>query len=364
MFLRKGKTKSILDSSIDSALLAVEVYNKPRVTFRSQAYITLMIIAWTRLFHAYFNHSIGDKYYYKEKGNLKRYELVDDEKKAWELSECIRQYRKLDEAVKVNLEFFIKLRNKIEHRHINAREVDVTIFGECQSLLFNYENTLVKLFGNSYSINESLVYSLQFSHLRTNGQQKSGKLVLSRDTSDILEYISKFKQSVSQKIFESQEFSIKLLNIPIISNNDRNVPAIEFVKWDSLDDNEKDIYQKLHALIKNKKVFIEAVNVNRLKPKSVVKKVNQLLPATKFNNTVHALFWKAFGIRPTKDSQNPYNTIKEYCFYDEPHNDYLYTNEWVKFIVNCFQVKNVTPDLLRIAIRNKTYLNVEDFRIE
>ena len=59
MKLRKGKTKSILEGSIDAALLAVEVYNKPRTTFRSQAYIVLMIIAWTRLFHAYFNKTIG-----------------------------------------------------------------------------------------------------------------------------------------------------------------------------------------------------------------------------------------------------------------------------------------------------------------
>jgi len=35
MKLRKGKTKSLLESSIDAALLAVEVYNKPRTTFRS-----------------------------------------------------------------------------------------------------------------------------------------------------------------------------------------------------------------------------------------------------------------------------------------------------------------------------------------
>lgn len=66
MKLRKGKTKSILDASIDAALLAVEIYNKPRTTFRSEGFITMMIMAWTRLFHAHFNQSIGDKYYYKE----------------------------------------------------------------------------------------------------------------------------------------------------------------------------------------------------------------------------------------------------------------------------------------------------------
>ena len=52
--LRKGKTKNYLETSKDAALLAVEVYNKPRTNFRSQGYITLMVIAWTRLFHAHF----------------------------------------------------------------------------------------------------------------------------------------------------------------------------------------------------------------------------------------------------------------------------------------------------------------------
>jgi len=47
---RKGKTKNILESSIDSALLAVEIYNKPRTLFKVENYIILMIIAWNRLF--------------------------------------------------------------------------------------------------------------------------------------------------------------------------------------------------------------------------------------------------------------------------------------------------------------------------
>ena len=75
MKLRRGKTKNTLEGSIDAALLAVEVYNKPRTTFRSQAYIVLMIIAWTRLFHAYFNKTIGNRYYYKELNG--RYQLIN-----------------------------------------------------------------------------------------------------------------------------------------------------------------------------------------------------------------------------------------------------------------------------------------------
>jgi hypothetical protein len=36
MKLRKGKAKTILEGALDSALLAVEVYNKPRTQFRTR----------------------------------------------------------------------------------------------------------------------------------------------------------------------------------------------------------------------------------------------------------------------------------------------------------------------------------------
>lgn len=69
--LRQGKAKTILDNSMDSALLAVETYNKPNAKFRLENYIILMIVAWTKLFHAYFQTIIGERYFYKEKGKKK-----------------------------------------------------------------------------------------------------------------------------------------------------------------------------------------------------------------------------------------------------------------------------------------------------
>src|SRR5680860_1090390 len=136
--LRKGRTKSILMGSIDSALLAVEIYNKPRTTFRSEGFISMMIIAWTKLFHAWFNHTIGNRYYYKTKSGT-RYKRIDGERQAWELKTCIKKYNKredepLKETIIANLHFFIGLRNKIEHRHVDKEEIDALVFGECQSL--------------------------------------------------------------------------------------------------------------------------------------------------------------------------------------------------------------------------------------
>ena len=123
------RVKSALDKARDSALLAVEVYNKPAVKFKSGGFITLMVIAWTALFHAIF-YKKKRKPFRKEHG---RFVKIDNDFKHWELAECLAQYYKTDTGnpVRKNLEFFIPLRNQIEHR--SMPELDATIFGECHA---------------------------------------------------------------------------------------------------------------------------------------------------------------------------------------------------------------------------------------
>lgn len=57
--------RQLLLKAKDSVLLAVEYYNKPAITFKSEGFITMMCIAWTSLFHAYF-FKAGIKPYYKK----------------------------------------------------------------------------------------------------------------------------------------------------------------------------------------------------------------------------------------------------------------------------------------------------------
>lgn len=90
--LRQGKAKNILENSINSALTAVETYNRPRVQFRIENYIILMIIAWTKLFHAYFQSEIGERYFYKEKNG--RYKKIDGERRHGNLLSALRNTRK------------------------------------------------------------------------------------------------------------------------------------------------------------------------------------------------------------------------------------------------------------------------------
>jgi hypothetical protein len=87
------KVRPYLQKAKDSALLAVEVYNKPGTSFKSAAYIALMTIAWTSLFHAIFLKN-GKNPYRKAKNG--RYEIIEGDYRHWELKECTRQYWKND----------------------------------------------------------------------------------------------------------------------------------------------------------------------------------------------------------------------------------------------------------------------------
>lgn len=321
-----------------------------------------MVIAWTKLFHAYFQATMGERYFYKKKNG--RYEIVDGEKKAWELSECIKQYqmnyynKRLSEAVVANLKFFIGLRNKIEHRFWDSSTLDILLFGECQALLYNYENLIVSIFGQDYSVNTCLAFALQFSHLRANEQMTSQRELLSKDMQDIKKYIDKYKTDLPQEVYDSQEYSIKLLQIPKISNTNRSDLAVEFVNWNSLSEEDKENYNKVTTIIKDKIIKQTVSNANMLKPKAVINEVkNKSGVELSFAN--HTDLWKAFEIRPKPDSDSKFDTITKFCIYDEPHNDYLYTTEWVDFIVKLITKYEFTKE--NIHKKCATKLKVEDY---
>jgi hypothetical protein len=360
MKLRKGKTKNILKSSIDSALLAVEVYNKPRTEFRTEAFITLMIIAWTRLFHAFFNRAIGHKYFYKKKSS-ERYETIDGERKAWELKTCITKYGELSDGIKANLDLFIKLRNKIEHRHVDKKEFDILLFGECQALLYNYESLLIDLFGQDFALNENIVYSLQFSTLRQKDQLRANKRALSADLSDLKKFIDSYRTSLPARVFDSQEYSIKLIQVPKISNTNRNDVAIEFVKWDSLSDEDKKSYEKLTAIIKDRVVRQPVVNMGGMKPGKILEIVQEKT-GFDFSHYDHKCLYVIFGVRPDpSDGSDPFNTNPLYCHYDEVHEDYVYYMEWADCIASIIRANKMKKYMWTQAYRQGRRYKLQDY---
>jgi hypothetical protein len=82
------RVRNLLVKARQSALLAVETYNRPTASFRVHGYLVLMQIAWTSLLLAYFERK-GLKPYYRRG---KRFVKLQGEPKRWDLSQCVSQF--------------------------------------------------------------------------------------------------------------------------------------------------------------------------------------------------------------------------------------------------------------------------------
>lgn len=327
--------RNALEKARDSALLGVEVYNKPAVKFKSGGYITLMVIAWTSLFHAVFFRRRLKPFYRKDNG---RFEKIDGDFKYWELDECLRQYYQTDTGnpVRKNLEFFIPLRNRIEHR--SMPELDSNIFGECQAMLLNLDEMLLREFGAKYCLREALSFSLQ---LFPSSESLVDAIKHNPTTKPVVDFIQQFRSTISPEVTASGKYSFKAFLIQVANHKNNEALPIQFIHYDKLSDEERQQVSHLVAMVKFKEVPV--ANQNLMKAGQVVAKVQTGLgnpkiqrgskQSDRFNFNIHASCWRLYKVRPPKDDPIPEKTDSLYCVYDKLYKDYGYTQAWVDFLI-------------------------------
>jgi len=336
------KVKEHLEKSIDSALLAVEIYNKPAVKFKSAGYIILMTVAWTSLFHAIFFIKKIKPFYKLTNG---RFDRKAGDIRYWELGTCIDNYFGDDSQnpIRVNLKFFIPLRNKIEHR--SMPEIDPNIFAECQAMLLNFDEIIEREFGIDYCIRESLSFSLQLFPSR---QNLNSAILHNPKNKQVVDFINSYRSSISTEVLGNTKYAFKAYLIQVANHLSNDALPIQFYHWDKLSDAQKDELGKFVAMIKYKNVPITQLDL--FKPNEIVKIVqkslgnlridkmdffNKKIIATsdKFNLKVHTLCWKKYKVRPECNSTNPGLTDPKYCFYDKLNKNYGYTKDWANFLI-------------------------------
>jgi len=310
--------KGLIDKAQDSAIQAVATYNDPRSSFRTGNFIVLMCIAWTSMLHAYFETK-KIKYYYKQPNG--RYVKVDGEKKSWDLSRCIEEIFDEHDPVRVNLELFTKLRNKVEHRNLPA--LDQEIVGESQALVLNFEHWIVTNFGRQYSLMDTMFVPIQLtSSVRV--------LPKSKLEQNVVEFVKDFRNIIDSRVMNSQEYSFKAFLVPKIGNHRSSSDmAIEFVKYDVSNPEEMEKYDKAIVAIKEK--HIPVVNHDLYKPGEVIDKLKEHGYDVNFH--WHTQKWKKYKVRPENNAKDKANCKTDYCTYDRAHTDYVYTDAWIKLLL-------------------------------
>lgn len=348
--------KQSLEKSRDSALLAVETYNKPAVKFRSGGYIVLMVISWTSLFHAiFFKKNI--KPFYRIRGS-NRFEKREGDYCYWELGECIREYFRDDNAnpIRKNLEFFIPIRNKIEHK--SMPEIDSDIFAECQAMLFNYDKILEKEFGSDYCIRECLSFSLQ---LFPSSKNLVDAIKANPDIRKMKDFVNSYRSSLTTEILESGQYSFKAFLLQVANHKSSEALPIQFVRYDELSEDERRNTNRIAALIKVKERPVSGKDL--LMPGKVVEIVQSNLGnpkihrngkyLDKFNADTHTRCWKKYSVRPSTGNSEPSHTDTKYCIYDEPSGQYRYTKQWTDFLTEKMRDEEEYKALYRSELQNQ-----------
>lgn len=199
----------LITKAKESALCSIKVFNDPLIKFKSEAFIVLMVIAWTYLLHAYYRWKGIDYRYFNQTGKRKKYDRTKHgAKKYWELERCLHDPNcPIDKDTKNNLKFLVGLRHEIEHQM--TRVLDNYLSGRYQACVLNFNEYLKRLFGAKHALDTQLTYTIQFVELTAEQFRQA-------ETPEVLPlnlraYIAGFDGALSHDEYNSPRYSHRLL---------------------------------------------------------------------------------------------------------------------------------------------------------
>lgn len=332
-----SKYMQMVEASQDEAQLAVRLYNDPAESRSFEAFIVHMHVAWLYLLHAQFARDKVDCRYWRTVGKRKYLERIDGEPKQWELARSVRERWPSDqEPVRANLEFFIGLRNKIEHLYARRAQVALTavLGGQAQALLLNYEEELVAQFGVERSLATRLRFPVFIGSFTTAGEQALLRLRKHLPAA-LRTYIAAYEASLSQSVANDPRFELRLRVFQELAPKaGPDTLPLQFTRFDDMTDEQKSAVEEAgkKGLVVVKERRRPVLGHGLLKPTRAAAEVEAQIPFA-FNVAHFTEAWKNLKVRPPYGSAHPERTEEKYCVYDELHKDYGYTEAYIKKLV-------------------------------
>lgn len=280
-------SNELLKKSKEAALAAVQIFNNPNITFKSESFIVLMNIAWTYLLHAYYRNQGIEYRYHIQRGERKKFDKTKHGAfKHWELERCLNDTQSpIDKDSTNNLRFLIGLRHEVEHQM--TTKIDDLLSARFQACCLNYNEYIKELFSDDEGIEKYLSFSLQFSSIGT--KQKELLEEHKELPANILSYILKFDDELLDAEYASPKYAYRILFVPKTANHKGQADkVIEFINSNS---------PMAETINKEYAVFKETEKQKYL-PKQIVDKVQEV-GFSKFSIHVHTQLWQS------KDAKNP-----------------------------------------------------------
>lgn len=317
----------ILTESRRQACIAVDFYNRSGDLRSYQDFVMHMHRAWLHLLHAEFERGKVDYTYRNARGHAQK--TKDGDKRFWDLEKCVRERFPDMGPERANVEFFIGLRNKIEHHYQDA--LLVATAGMAHAYVINYESELVTQFGVEHSLAQNLRFPIFVQSLTPEGIEEQRRL-RKRLPVATRTYITKFEQNLDAAITGSERFDYRVMLTPLRGPKSEADLAVTIVKAEDLTEEKRAEMEragKVGTMVVTEKQR-DVLHKDALAPAQAAAAVEALIP---FEFKVHhfVTLYKHHGsIRPKRGSDTPEATDPRYCLYDKPFKRYVYTAAYVK----------------------------------
>jgi Protein of unknown function (DUF3644) len=286
----------------EAMILAVELFNTPRIAFKTGVFSMLTNVAWTYLLHEFYvTNGVP---------------IIKDGFSLLLSQMLAREDCPLSKACKQNLNALKEIRDVVEHRTIGP--FDLKWLPLFQATCLNFEKALTELFGQRLTLGREMGFSLQFAKLTT-------EEIATLQAFNLPEHIAALDASLAEKLGEGDadniEYQFKV--VYTLANATKARAHFQFVQPDSAEGKEIQ-----NVLIK----FKPADDIWPLKPGDVVKLV-KAASGRNFTHDKHQRAWKMHKARPKTKTAEPGATDKRFCVYHPPYKSYTYSQAWVDFLV-------------------------------
>ena len=322
-----SKWRHTLNEAKRLAVKAVDEYNCS--TGHYADFIGTMVRAWLYLLQAEFQR---DKIDYRYKGQDGNPILIEGEPKLWDVLKSAKErFPATNDPVRINLELFIALRNKVEHRYEHA--LKAAAGGRAHALVINFEQELVAQFGVQHSLADQLRFPLFVESITA--PERKDTIKAARALRAAQTVLAKFDSGLDSEVLDDQRFDFRVRLVPMLGPKSEADAAMEFVKLDELTDDERKVMIEAgrsgRVVTKIKKIPVSSAGC--MLPKRVVSEVQKRVPYD-FNMGVHTRLWKHFRLHPARwVAPDGGETVSEFCIPDEPTRQYVFTPAWVDKIV-------------------------------
>lgn len=330
---RPKKHWPMVSASRDEAMLAVRLFNDPAEVRSFEGFVVHMHLAWLYLLHAELTQD-GVDFRYRRKDNPRLLERVDGEPKRWELARCVKELFSENDPVRVNLEFFIGLRNRIEHRYARQQQaLNVALGGHAQALLLNFEEHLIEKFGVDQSLATQLRFPVFIGSFTDEGLSTLQRLRRSLPAS-LRTFISEYYSGLTPETEVDRRFEFRLRVMNELAPKDPDALAIQYTRYDDMTPDQRAVVDQLgrKGLVVVREQSRPVANHDLLAPKAVVTEVSCAIPY-RFTMAQFVRAWQKLDVRPSDRSATPQRTDERYCVYDSRHRDYSYTSAYVRLLI-------------------------------